>query len=125
MKKYVSIIICVVITILLYPLCVGYGTQNYPNEYYNVYLDEKLLGTIISDKELLNYLSEINSTVYVYEEVIKNGSLGSLIVNYVYENQIKLNVKAYSLPNCYLEVGKRKELIKKYLPDLKSIIEKK
>lgn len=77
------------------------------------------------DKELLNYLSEINSTVYVYEEVIKNGSLGSLIVNYVYENQIKLNVKAYSLPNCYLEVGKRKELIKKYLPDLKSIIEKK
>ena len=58
MKKGLSIIICVVITILLYPLCVGYGKQNYPNEYYNVYLDEKLLGTIISDEELLDYIEK-------------------------------------------------------------------
>ena len=79
----------------------------------------------------LNELQEIQNEARadIIRDSISSGFVKLGEIDYDYcsknENQIKLNVKAYSLPNCYLEVGKRKELIKKYLPDLKSIIEKK
>lgn len=104
MKKYVSIIICVVITILLYPLCVGYGTQNYPNEYYNVYLDEKLLGTIISDKELLNYIEQNTEKMINIETVTKtycedDKTLDQILKDENLENYINTDSIKYYIEN--------------------------
>lgn len=71
MKKYIPIIFCVLITLILYPLCVGYNKQNYPNEYYNVYLDEEYLGMIESETELLNYIEENTQKIINIEKVTK------------------------------------------------------
>lgn len=71
MKKYIPIVICVLITLALYPLCVGYGTTNYPNEYYNVYLDEEFLGMIVSDEDLLKYVDEHTERIINIENITK------------------------------------------------------
>lgn len=71
MKKYMPIIISVLVTIVLLPLCVGYGEKNLPNEYYNVYLDEKFLGTINSEEELLNYIEQNTEKMINVQEVTK------------------------------------------------------
>lgn len=71
MKKYIPIVICVLITLALYPLCVGYGTTNYPNEYYNVYLDEEFLGMIVSEEELLNYVAQNTERIINIENITK------------------------------------------------------
>ena len=72
MKKYIPIVICVLITLALYPLCVGYGTTNYPNEYYNVYLDEEFLGMIVSDEDLLKYVDEHTERIINIENITKH-----------------------------------------------------
>lgn len=71
MKKIAPIIICTIVTIILYPLCVNYGKQNYPNEYYNVYLDEQLLGTILSEQELLDYIRTNTEKIINIETITK------------------------------------------------------
>jgi len=71
MKKYFPVIICIIISAILLPLCVGYNRKNYPNEYYNVYLDEELLGTIESKNSLLSYIDENNKKLINLETVTK------------------------------------------------------
>ena len=70
MKKYLPVILCVIIVLVLAPLCIGYGKRNYPNEFYNVYLEEQLLGTVKSKEELVTliyqYFEEINKEPVVY-----------------------------------------------------------
>lgn len=71
MKKYFPIIICIIIGAFLFPLCLGYSKKNYPNEYYNVYLDNEFLGTIKSKDSLLSYIEENTQKLINIEEVTK------------------------------------------------------
>jgi len=71
MKKYVSIIFCILIGIALFPLCVGYNKKNYPNEYYNVYLDDELLGVIEKEEDLLSYIEKNTKKLINIENITK------------------------------------------------------
>lgn len=71
MKKYVSILTCIILGIILFFLCYDYNNKNYPNEYYNVYLDGNFLGTIISKDELEDYIDNKTAHLINVEEVIK------------------------------------------------------
>lgn len=67
-----------------------------------------------------------NTNLYIYEDVIYPGSLGSLIVKYVYENKLNINVYTLSLDNTYIECGKINELKVKHnisIDDLVLLIE--
>ena len=50
------IIISLFIGILLIFTSYGFQKKDYPNEYYNVYLDGEFLGSILSSNELYNYI---------------------------------------------------------------------
>ena len=52
------IIISLFIGILLIFTSYGFRKKDYPNEYYNVYLDGEFLGSILSSNELYNYIEE-------------------------------------------------------------------
>ncbi len=52
------IIISLFIGILLIFTSYGFQKKDYPNEYYNVYLDGEFLGSILSSNELYNYIEE-------------------------------------------------------------------
>ncbi len=67
MKK--NIAISIFLGLLLFFVSFDYGKSLYPNEFYNVFLDEKLLGTIYSDEELYNYIDE-KTEVYINAETI-------------------------------------------------------
>lgn len=76
------------------------------------------------DKDLL---AKLDGNVYVYEDVIRTGSLYSKILDY--KNQANLNFKLYSVSigDCYLTEGSVKELRKAYnvsIDDLKELINK-
>lgn len=67
MKK----IIYLIIFLILFVLCYGYNEKNYPNEYYNVYLDEEYLGMILSKEKLEKYIDEKTEHVINTKEVTK------------------------------------------------------
>lgn len=71
MKKYFPVIICIIIGAILLPLCLGYNKKNYPNEYYNVYLDEEFLGIIESKESLLKYIDDNTEKLINIEKVVK------------------------------------------------------
>lgn len=71
MKKYITITFCVILGILLFLLCYNYKDKEYPNEYYNVYLDGEYLGTILSKKELENYIDKTAEHLINIEEITK------------------------------------------------------
>ena len=53
----------------------------------------------------INVLRELNNkTLIIYEEVIKNGSLASLIKEYVIDNSLNIKIISYSLEN-YVNTG--------------------
>lgn len=58
MKKGITILICFASGIILFLLCYGYSKNTYPKEYYNVYLDGQLLGTVTSKEELEKYIND-------------------------------------------------------------------
>ena len=74
----------------------------------------------IIDKNILNK----NTKLIVYEEVVEANSLGSKLINHVYKNKVDTIIESYNLGSTYLEVGKREELIKKYLENLSNLIRK-
>lgn len=77
------------------------------------------------DADLLLELSNSNSEIIVYEEVISSGSLGSRIIEYIIKNNLNIKVKMLSLPNTYLETGNREQLMEKYnitINDLKKLM---
>lgn len=57
LKKYTSLIVSIIIGIILFFLCFDQAETSYPNEYYNVYLDGELLGTILSKMDLEQYIN--------------------------------------------------------------------
>ena len=71
LKKYASIIVSIVIGIILFFICFDHAETAYPNEYYNVYLDGELLGTILSKAELEQYINEKTEHIINNEVVTK------------------------------------------------------
>lgn len=65
------------------------------------------------DEQLIKNLKD-NTILYVYEEVISNGSLANKIIEFIYNHQLKIKVKAINLGNIYLSIGKVDELKTRY-----------
>ena len=63
MKKISIGLMLIVIVVGVFVLGFGYKAAPEPNNYYEVYLNDKSLGTIRSDKELENYIDK-NGTYY-------------------------------------------------------------
>ena len=57
LKKIGSIITCLILGVILFVICFDYNKRDYPNEFYNVYLDGQLLGVIDSKTDLENYIN--------------------------------------------------------------------
>lgn len=51
-----------------------------------------------------------NSTVVVIEEVIENGSLASMLMQYINENELNIKIKSLSIKDKYPDLGSREEL---------------
>lgn len=73
------------------------------------------------DKELLNILLGTNQNIYVYEESMKIGSLGSLICEYAKETDSKSKIYVYGIDDKFVATGSREELIKNEKLDDESI----
>ncbi len=69
MKKKGSIITCLILGVILFVICFDYNKRDYPNEFYNVYLDGKLLGVIDSKNALENYINAKANHFINVEEV--------------------------------------------------------
>ena len=65
-----------------------------------------------------------NKNLIIIEEVMKTGSLASLIMQYNYEYNLNLNIKSYAIDEVYLNCGSRQELKKELGIDIDSIIKK-
>jgi len=69
MKKGITIAASVIIAVLSFVLFYDYGKTDYPKEYYNIYLDGELLGTILSKTELEDYIDEVTNHYINTKEV--------------------------------------------------------
>lgn len=102
------------------------------NEVKNLIEDQKLKVGLINaitinplDYQLLEKLAKEGSNLYIYEEVISEGSLANRIILYLIKKDLKINVKMLNLPDTYLETGNRTELMEKYgisINDLRKVI---
>lgn len=90
--------------------------------------DAGLIGVSVTteiDTTLLNKLNNKNITLYVWEEVIENNSLASILINYVYKNNLNIKIKSLTLPNTYIQEGTVNEIKDYYhinLSDLEKLI---
>ncbi len=74
------------------------------------------------DLELLNKLK--GSKLIIIEEVMKIGSLASLIMQYNFEYKLELNIISYGIDDLYLNCGTRNEIKKELGIDIDTIINK-
>ena len=65
-----------------------------------------------------------NKTLIIIEEVMKIGSLASLIMQYNYEYDLNINIKSFGVNEQYLNCGSRKELKEGLGIDIDSILKK-
>lgn len=76
MKKLGMGLIVIIISLMIFILGFDYRANEIPNEYYQVYLDDKLIGTIRSKDELTEYISnegeKIKNKVKDYQFLIDN-----------------------------------------------------
>lgn len=63
MKSKIFCVLTIIVFILLLPLFLGNSSYKRPNAYYQVYLDGKYLGTIISKDELKKYINSQTDTI--------------------------------------------------------------
>ncbi len=105
---------------------ITYG--NSVSECYQVIKDKNLnIGLIAApiisevDQELIKRLKP-GSNLYVYEEVISKGSLGSKILEFIHSENLNINLKMVNLDNIYLTVGKIDELKKRYHVSIEDLI---
>lgn len=74
MKKIGLVLIVVVLSFMIFILGFDYREKGTPNDFYQVYLDDQLIGTIKSKEELENYIEDegkkIKSTVEDYKFLI-------------------------------------------------------
>ena len=62
--------------------------------------------------------------IIIIEEVMKIGSLASLIMQYNFQYNLDLSIVSYGIDDVYIECGSRKELKEDLGIDIDSIIEK-
>lgn len=76
MKKFGLGLIVVIFSLMIFVLGFDYRANEIPNEYYQVYLDDKLIGTIRSKDELTKYVSnegeKIKNKVLDYQFLINH-----------------------------------------------------
>lgn len=115
---------------IIIPICdinvITYGSD-LKEFYYEIKKSNKKIGLINAlfikpiDKSIISSLK--NKKLIVYEEVIKNGSLGSMISEYILENNLNIQFKHYSLDEVVINEGNVEELKEKYDLNIKKIIE--
>ena len=74
------------------------------------------------DTKILKMLVKQNKPVFVYEEVVSTGSLGSEIAKYLLEQGFNNIYENYTVPDEFIKQGKRNEIIKLLHLDKNSII---
>ena len=74
------------------------------------------------DKRILKEISKQNKPVFIYEEVVRIGSLGSEIAKYLLEHHYNNIFYDYAIPDEFIKQGKRNEIIKLLHLDKNSII---
>lgn len=95
---------------------------------YELALQNKNIGLINArfikpiDKNMLEKLKD--KTVYIVEEVIRNGSLGSLILEHNNRYNLNINIKTFAIDDIYLDSGSIEELRKDLQLDVESILKK-
>ena len=60
MKKIISIIIVIILTVLIAFLSLGFKNESIPNTFYQVYLNDEIIGVIKSKQELNDYIDKQN-----------------------------------------------------------------
>ena len=97
-------------------------------KFYQYIKDNNLNYGLISANNLLdidnNILNKLNdfSTLIVYDEVIKTGSLGNKLLNNEVIKEKNIKIKHYSLPNDYLVNGTEEEILKYYHLNISDIL---
>ena len=97
-------------------------------KFYNYIQKNNLNYGLISVNNLLdidlNVLKDLeeSSTLIVYDEVIKTGSLGEKLLNNEIIRTKNIKVKHYSLPNGYLVNGTEEEILKYYNLNIANIL---
>lgn len=71
MKKITGIFLLLLVSVLVFLLGFDYKKETSPNEYYQVYLDKQLLGTIDSKKQLEKYI-DAQGNYYKEKYGVKN-----------------------------------------------------
>ena len=74
------------------------------------------------DKKILKEISKQNKPVFIYEEVVRIGSLGSEIAKYLLEHHYNNIFYDYAIPDEFIKQGKKEEVIKSLKLDNSSII---
>lgn len=74
------------------------------------------------DLEILKKLS--GTKIIIIEEVMKIGSLATLIMHYNFENKLNLEIESYGIDDIFIDVGKRKEIKKDLGIDVDTILNK-
>ncbi len=75
------------------------------------------------DKNCLKEIIDKSKKIIVYEQVIKRGSLGTYIKEFLFDNKYCDDFIHYALDDTYLETGSIQELKEKYNIDYKTVIE--
>ena len=81
----------------------------------------KVMNPCPIDEKFIDNLEQ-NSTLYVYEDVIYNGSLASNLLSYVNKNKLNIKIVSISLKNTYVHEGKVDELKKRHLISLDDLM---
>ena len=76
------------------------------------------------DIKILAMLAKQNKPVFVYEEIVSIGSLGSEIAKYLLEHNFNNIYENYTVPDEFIKQGKRAEIIKLLKLDKDSISKK-
>ena len=63
MKKGLSIIFIIIVSLSVFWLGFDYKEIEEPNTFYQVFLDGELIGTITSEKKLLKYIDNQNESI--------------------------------------------------------------
>ncbi len=104
---------------------ITYGDQL---DKYLIFLKDKNIGLINArfikpiDENTLHKLA--NKKVIIVEEIIRNGSLGSLVLDYNNRHKLNIDITSYAIDDVYVDSGSSDELRKELELDVESILKK-
>ena len=106
MRSVTNVIVLIMVSVSVFLLGFNYNNSEQPNNYFQVYLDEGVIGVIASKTELLNYINKRNQEVkaeYDVDEVlIPEGMEIKKIVTF--------NDKVDSVKDVYRKILEKKDL---------------